>query len=182
MSKKATVRRRVTSLHALHRYTYMHYVKINAAISSPHSSMSIIIDGMAQQHSELPYLANLKTFPSQLPRTRSAVCSTVYRTFGNVEENANLAIHCILMQLEDRIQRLGTLPPTINIQIFTNNRHGRQGHRPDTTLSSWWSYPLSWPEREGSSGSSATNTEKERFSNALFPPAAPSCASSTWGS
>lgn len=126
-SKKATVRRRVTSLHALHRYTYMnerkvYYDKINAAISSPHSSMSIIIDGMAQQHSELPYLANLKKFPSQLPMKLTGCLEhgqrfVLYRTFGNVEENANLAIHCILMQLEDRIQRLGTLPPTINIQI-----------------------------------------------------------------
>jgi hypothetical protein len=69
--KSANIRQAVTDLHALHRITYMgermnYYRKQWLAIMHPEMYMSIILDGMAQKHTALPYLANQKDFPAQL--------------------------------------------------------------------------------------------------------------------
>lgn len=62
----------ITHLHALHRITYMaerriYYQKIVKAVLEPESYMSAIVDGMAENHTELPYLGNLKQSPKRLP-------------------------------------------------------------------------------------------------------------------
>jgi hypothetical protein len=46
------------------RMTY--YRKQWLAMMHPDMYMSIILDGMAQKHTALPYLANQKEFPAQL--------------------------------------------------------------------------------------------------------------------
>jgi hypothetical protein len=65
------LRQLVTNYHALHRITYMaerkiYYQKIWKAVSQPEEYMSIIIYGMAQTHTVLPWCANQKDFPSKL--------------------------------------------------------------------------------------------------------------------
>ena len=128
-SQKENVRARVTDMHALHRHrsTYMserkrYYDKVKLAVNDPQNYMSIIIDGMAKNHTVLPHIANMKQFPCPLPMHLQGVIEhgqrfTLYRTFVNVNEDSNLAIHCILRQMEDRMQRFQKLPPTIFIQI-----------------------------------------------------------------
>ncbi len=41
----------------------------------------------------------------------------MYRTFCNVETDSNLAIHCLLLQIQSRLQRDGALPPTLFLQV-----------------------------------------------------------------
>jgi hypothetical protein len=61
----------IGELHALHRVTFMnerrcYYENIRRAVDQPDKYMSIIIDGMNQNHSQIPYLANIKEFPTPL--------------------------------------------------------------------------------------------------------------------
>jgi len=53
----------VTNLHEIHRYTYMneryaYYERREEAETNPHEVLSCISDGMAQTHTQCPYLAN----------------------------------------------------------------------------------------------------------------------------
>lgn len=126
-NSKREVRQRVTDLHALHRWTYMserlvYYSKTIRAFAEPDACMSIIMDGMAQVHTELPYLGNVTRFPNQISLKlvgciEHGQAFSMYRTFGNVAEDANLAITCFLIQLEARMKAYGKLPPIIYIQI-----------------------------------------------------------------
>jgi hypothetical protein len=121
------VRQRITDMHALHRSTYMserkvYYNKVFQAIIDPDNYMSIILDGMAQNHTVLSYIANMKTFPNPLKMHLQGVLEhgqsfTMYRTFQNLTNDTNLNVHCLLLQLEARIKRYGRLPPTLYIQI-----------------------------------------------------------------
>jgi hypothetical protein len=123
-SRKKQVKARVTDMHALHRATYMmerkkYYENMRKAVDEPES---IILDGMAKNHTVLPHIANMKQFSAPLGTHLQGVIEhsqsfTMYRTFANVNDDSNLAIHCILRQLEARIERFGKLPPTIFIQI-----------------------------------------------------------------
>jgi hypothetical protein len=100
-----------------------YYENMRKAIDEPKSFMSIIIDGMAKNHTVLPHIANMKQFSAPLGMHLQGVIIehgqsfTMYRTFANVNDDSNLAIHYILRQLEVRIERFGKLPPTIFIQI-----------------------------------------------------------------
>jgi hypothetical protein len=65
------IRQKITDLHALHRVTFMsekrtYYAKILRAIDEPESYWSGISDGFAQNHTQMPWLANLNTFPGAL--------------------------------------------------------------------------------------------------------------------
>jgi len=69
--KKTSVRQEVTDLHALHRITYMaerrtYYRKQFLSIMEPNKYMSVIFDGMAQGHTELPYMSGQKDFPMKM--------------------------------------------------------------------------------------------------------------------
>lgn len=126
-TQRREIRQRVTDLHAMHRWTYMserlvYYTKTVRAFAEPDACMSIIMDGMAQIHTELPYLGNMTKFPNQISMKLVGCIEhgqsfTMYRTFGNVMEDANLAITCLLMQLETRMKTFGKLPPTVYIQV-----------------------------------------------------------------
>jgi hypothetical protein len=64
-SQNRHFRQLITDMHALHRMTYMserlvYYRKIMKAFNEPVEYMSIIFDGMAQNHTDLPYMANQK--------------------------------------------------------------------------------------------------------------------------
>ncbi len=108
-------RRGIAKLHALHRTTYMgerkaYYQRCAKAEREPDKYMSIIVDGMAQNHTNLPYLANRKEFSPCLDMHLEGVIEhgqsfTMYRTFNNVAADSNLTIHIILKQIEKRLQR-----------------------------------------------------------------------------
>jgi hypothetical protein len=65
------IRQKITDLHALHRMTFMaekrtYYAKISLAVNEPEFYWSGISDGFAQNHTQMPWLANLNTFPGAL--------------------------------------------------------------------------------------------------------------------
>jgi len=69
--------------------------------------MSIITDGMAQVHCELPWQANLMAFPEKLIQHFQGVLEhgrkvSIFRTFENVGTGSNLTVHSILRVLENR--------------------------------------------------------------------------------
>ena len=135
-SKKKIIKQRITDMHALHRVTYMmerqaYYQNVRRSIEDPDNYMSIILDGMSQNHTVLPYIANMKQFPSPLAMHLQGVIEhgqtfTMYRTYENLRGGCNLAIHCILRQLEKRIEYYGHLPPTIYIQIDGGSENTNQ--------------------------------------------------------
>ena len=117
----------ISDLHVLHRVTFMserksYYERLWLAITEPQNYMSIIIDGMAQTHTRIPWSANIKEFPTNINQHLQGIIEhgqgfTMYRTFNNLTNDANLNIHCLLLQLESRIERYGKLPDTIFIQV-----------------------------------------------------------------
>ncbi len=125
-------RKAIAKLHAYHRVTYMaerkeYYRRCALAETDPDKYMSIIIDGMAQNHTQLPYLANVKDFgDKKLDMHLEGVIEhgysfTMYRTFNNVTADSNLIIHVILKQIEKRLQRYprkeGVAAPTLFLQV-----------------------------------------------------------------
>jgi hypothetical protein len=117
----------VTSLHFLHRVTYMgerrgYASRRNLAVMYKDMHCSLISDGMAQGHCELPWLANQNTSSVTLTQHLQGVLNhgrnlTIYRTFHNVPNGANLGIHCFLLSLEKLLAEEGKLPHTVFHQI-----------------------------------------------------------------
>ena len=99
----------VAKLHALHRSFYMneriqYYSRKEKAISQPKEYMSMIIDGMTQQHCLLPWLTDKIHFNKCVPQHLAGVINhgrhfSVYRTFHNVKNNSNLICHIIINEL-----------------------------------------------------------------------------------
>lgn len=126
-TRKNAVIVKITKYFALHRFTFMaermkYYERIQLARSMPHRYYSIIIDGMAQNHSEMPYFANMKTFENKIKVHIIGIIEhgelfTILRCFGNIKSGADLTIYCILSQLEDRIRRYRCIPETVFIQV-----------------------------------------------------------------
>ena len=96
-----------------------------AAQETPALYCSMILDGMAQNHCELPWYGNLKSADKKLAQHLQGVLNhgrnfTVYRTFHNVRGGVNLSIHCLLRSLEkmqgDPTQG-GSIPDTLYLQI-----------------------------------------------------------------
>ena len=92
-------REQITTMHALHRSMYMgerlsYYDRRNEAMSKPSTVWSIISDGMAQMHCQLPHQGHLADFPVKLPQHIQGVLvhgklMDIHRTFHNVNNNAN---------------------------------------------------------------------------------------------
>jgi len=123
-------RANVTLLHSYHRHMYMgeregYYKRQALALRDPQRYMSLIIDGMQQGHSEIPYQANQAQFPNKIKQHLQGVIEhgdnfTMYRSFANVQSASNLNIHSFLLQLERRTldkRYGGKLPKTIFLQI-----------------------------------------------------------------
>lgn len=118
-------RAHLTECHFFHRNTVMsermEYGKRRQhAVAVPGQAMSSIQDGMAQNHSLLPYYGNMKamaTVPQHLQGVLThGIGLTFYRTI-NGRGGANLAIHTFLSELEKLTQKKGSLPPVIYHQI-----------------------------------------------------------------
>lgn len=80
---------------------------------------------MQQNHCKLPHRANSQPLQNSVTQHLQGVLEhgrsfTIYRSFEHVKHDRNLLIHCLLLQLEDRIadkRYNGVLPPTLYIQI-----------------------------------------------------------------
>ena len=84
--------------------------------------LSMIIDGMDQEHGRVPYLGTQNAFSSPLKQSITGVKEhgvgfTVYRTMNTVKKGANLTIHCISSQIEAWYQRNGYYPEEIHLQL-----------------------------------------------------------------
>jgi hypothetical protein len=85
--------------------------------------MSIIIDGMDQNHSRIPYLGNQAKFSQTLDQGITGVKEhgvgfTIYRTVGTVKKKtAEFTIYCILSQLESWHKRHRRFPEELIIQL-----------------------------------------------------------------
>lgn len=120
-------RAEISHLHALHRAAYMnerraYYDNRLRATLNPHSYVSTIADGMAQHHSQLPWLGNVSAtghIKQHLQGVRMhGDNTTIYRTFNNIKGGSNLAAHSWLLSLERRYKENGNkLPDTIYHQI-----------------------------------------------------------------
>ena len=118
----------ITFLHALHRSMYMgerlsYYARRQEALQDPAVVYSLIGDGMAQAHCQLPYLAGMKTIDTLAQHLQGVLVHGqlmfVYRTFHNVNNSSNLQIHTFLLTIEYLItvKHNGILPETIYYQI-----------------------------------------------------------------
>ena len=116
----------VRHLHMLHRSTYMgerlaYYNRRNLGEQMQEEYLSLISDGMAQHHCQLPWSANLNAHRT-LPHHIQGVLMhgrnlNMYRTFHNVANGANLMIHTLLSSLEQVYIEKKKLPKTLFIQI-----------------------------------------------------------------
>lgn len=116
----------MTLLHFLHRTCYMgervaYARRGTLAMQMPTMYLSIVSDGMAQNHCILPWLGNLsqvKGLPQHLQGVlRHGRGLTLYRTFHNVSNGGNLQIHTFLLTLEQVLKDEGKLPDTVFYQI-----------------------------------------------------------------
>ena len=103
------VREECTKLHALHRSAYMglrvqYYQRRREALEFPTSVMSIISDGMDQNHCKLPCTGNRKGSEQLTQHLQGSIVhgrwTSIFRSFTTVLKSKNLVIHCVLLELE----------------------------------------------------------------------------------
>ena len=117
-------------MHYYHRMTYMgerikYALRRQQAQEMPSLYCSMISDGMAQNHCELPWYGNQKSADRKLPQHLQGVLNhgrnfTVYRTFHNVRGGGNLSVHCLLSSIEkmrNDPSQGGAIPDTLYLQI-----------------------------------------------------------------
>ena len=122
-------RGQLTLLHAYHRHFYMgekssYYLRQLQALMHPNKYMSVITDGMNQRNSQIPNLGNKNEFGKEsivqhlqiiLEHGQGIV---IYRTFAHVIKNdRNTCIHALLLQLEERLAKFGTLADILCVQL-----------------------------------------------------------------
>ena len=83
----------------------MLFVSSQDAIREPGEFLSIVTDGMAQGHCQLPWQGNMANSTKTLPQHLQGVVAhgrhtILYRTFHTVAGGANLQIHTFLLTLE----------------------------------------------------------------------------------
>jgi hypothetical protein len=100
----------------------VYYDTRTKCIENPSGTLSIISDGMAQSHTELPYLRNelgiSDPYKTKLQGVRShGHWLNLYRFHPHLRGGANQAIHALLLELEEHICEFGALPPTVFLQL-----------------------------------------------------------------
>ena len=97
----------------------------------PGTRMSVISDGMSQNHCSLPQMANQKDLPCTLDQHLQGVLVHgnsfhVYRTFHNIPNNGNLNIYCLLSQLENWKAVHGKYPDVLYWQVDGGSENANQ--------------------------------------------------------
>jgi hypothetical protein len=116
-SKCKETRAYITTLFAYHRSLLMgermeYHKRIEEAKINPLGILSLVSDGMAQIHCQLPWRGNIAQFPKCLPQHIQCVRlhnrhTFLYRTFHNVSNTANLQLHTFLLSLHYVIEKEG---------------------------------------------------------------------------
>jgi len=125
---EATLRADITELHALHRITYMserrfYYARIKKGCEDPANYLSLIGDGMAENHTALPWLGNLREAGKTLKQHLQGILVHgqvlhIFRSFPFTTHNSNMACHCFLVTLELHYKENNNkLPDTIYYQV-----------------------------------------------------------------
>jgi len=116
----------MTQMHWLHRSTYMaermsYAQRASLAMNMPNLYLSVVSDGMAQNHCILPWLGNLSQLNGVAQHIQGVLRHgrglTLYRTFHNVAKGANLQLHTFLLSLEQTMEEESKLPDTIFYQF-----------------------------------------------------------------
>jgi hypothetical protein len=131
-------RKEISFLYLGHKSMYMgerllYAQRIDEAVSHSNEGrfLSLVMDGMQQAHSELPWFANTLTANDKLKQHLQGVTthgkrSRIYRTFDNFKGGANLAIHTFLLALWEEYQEKGRLPHTIYVEIDGGSENANQ--------------------------------------------------------
>jgi hypothetical protein len=117
-----------SKLAALHRSGYMgermgYYANQALSMQFPGDFMSLIFDGMDQNHCRIPWCGNKYQFGAYLPHHIQGClqhgCSVaLYETFANVRNGTNLSITCLLKEIARRAAaNNGTLPDVLFVQM-----------------------------------------------------------------
>jgi hypothetical protein len=124
--KNRLEREHIKMLHACHRMSFMnerrlYYGRKWKATIEPKKFLSVITDGMAQVHCQLPYYANVDQ-GENLPQHLQGVLVhgrfiNIYRTFHNTYNAANMQIHTLLLALEEAYMSKDGLPDVVFVQI-----------------------------------------------------------------
>ena len=77
---------------------------------------------MAQLHCLLPWLGNIHDISKHKKQhiqgcLQHGKSFRAYRTYHNTMSGSNLAIHCLLLELQARLNEYGFIPETLYIQI-----------------------------------------------------------------
>jgi hypothetical protein len=122
-----SVKLEVYKLRALHKASIkdskkVYYANQIDAEKNKRLVYSLISDGMAQVHNELPNLGNRLHFDPTLDTHLQGTLAhgdhlLFVRTFDNITKGANLAIHVFLMDLELLYKKNKFLPKTVHFQI-----------------------------------------------------------------
>jgi hypothetical protein len=101
---------------------YRYYKRIAYALNNKATVMSIIIDGMDQNHCRIPYLGSQNQFGSPISQGITGIKEHgigffIYRTVGNVKKSPDLSMYCILSQLECWVERNKRFPEELLIQV-----------------------------------------------------------------
>ena len=125
---ETSLRGEITELHALHRITYMserrfYYARIMKGCEDPLNFLSLIGDGMAENHTALPWLGNLREAGKPLNQHLQGILVhgkifRIFRSFPFTSHNSNLACYCFLATLELHYKENNNkLPDTIYYQV-----------------------------------------------------------------
>jgi len=118
----------VTDLHELHRITYMaerhkYYDRRKEAINSPDEIMSGISDGMAQNHTSLPWYGGKCGSPDTIDQKLMGFIDHgrqkfhIFMCMHTLPGNANLNAHVFLLALEDWIEEKKKYPRKVYWQV-----------------------------------------------------------------
>jgi hypothetical protein len=122
-------RQEICFMYMSHKTLYMgerllYAMRIEKAIAHGNTNkfLSLVMDGMDQGHSRLPWFANTFNASEQLHQHLQGVTthgkrSRIYRTFNNFAGGANLAIHMFLLALWDEFVEHGELPATVYVEV-----------------------------------------------------------------
>jgi hypothetical protein len=93
--------------------------------------LSLIIDGMDQNHCHVPYKGTQASFSKPLKHGITGVKQhgyglTLYRTVGTVQKGADLTIYCILSQIEGFRERHREYPEVVYLQLDGGSENANQ--------------------------------------------------------
>jgi hypothetical protein len=103
-----------------------YYSSRRLAEVEPEKYMSVIVDGMQQSHSELPYFGNQKEYPYKVVQyltgcKQHGFASTFHRSFPHIKHGVNLTITCLMHQILMRqnhcMESNSKMPTHLLIQI-----------------------------------------------------------------